>query len=36
MASKLFAFSDDGVVREMYDTLDPEEERKKDGMGWSG
>ena len=30
-------FSDDGVVREVYDTLDPEEERKKDGQGgWSG
>ena len=28
-------FSDDGVVREMYDMLDPDEERKKDGMGWS-
>ena len=27
-------FSDDGVVREVFDTLDPEEERKKDGMGW--
>jgi hypothetical protein len=26
-------FSDDGVVREMIDTLDPEEERKKDGPG---
>jgi hypothetical protein len=24
-------FSDDGVVREMYDMLDPDEERKKDG-----
>jgi len=24
-------FSDDGVVREMYDMLDPEEERRKDG-----
>ena len=29
-------FSDDGVVREMYDMLDPEEERRKDGPGWSG
>ena len=27
-------FSDDGVVREVYDMLDPDEERKKDGMGW--
>jgi hypothetical protein len=26
-------FSDDGVVREMIDTLDPDEERKKDGPG---
>ncbi len=26
-------FSDDGVVREMYDMLDPDEERKKDGKG---
>ena len=26
-------FSDDGVVREMLDMLDPEEERKKDGKG---
>ena len=26
-------FSDDGVVREMLDMLDPDEERKKDGMG---
>ena len=24
-------FSNDGVVREMYDMLDPDEERKKDG-----
>ena len=24
-------FSDDGVVREVYDMLDPDEERKKDG-----
>src|SRR6185436_13538320 len=24
-------FSDDGVVREIYDMLDPEEERRKDG-----
>lgn len=30
-------FSDDGVVREVYDMLDPDEERKKDGQGgWSG
>jgi len=30
-------FSDDGVVREMFDMLDPDEERKKDGHGsWSG
>ena len=29
-------FSDDGVVREMMDMLDPDEERKKDGMGWGG
>jgi hypothetical protein len=30
-------FSDDGVVREVFDMLDPEEERKKDGQsGWSG
>ena len=29
-------FSDEGVVREVYDMLDPDEERKKDGMGWSG
>ncbi len=28
-------FSDDGVVREMMDMLDPDEERKKDGMSWS-
>jgi len=28
-------FSDDGVVREVYDTLDPEEERKKDGVGFN-
>ena len=28
-------FSDDGVVREVYDMVDPDEERKKDGMGWS-
>lgn len=27
-------FSDDGVVREMLDMLDPDEERKKDGQGW--
>lgn len=26
-------FSDDGVVREMLDMLDPDEERKKDGKG---
>ena len=26
-------FSDDGVVREMIDMLDPDEERKKDGIG---
>jgi len=26
-------FSDDGVVREMIDTLDPDEERRKDGPG---
>ena len=26
-------FSDDGVVREVYDMLDPDEERKKDGHG---
>ena len=26
-------FSDDGVVREVFDTVDPEEERKRDGMG---
>ena len=29
-------FSDDGVVREIYDMLDPDEERKKDPGGWSG
>lgn len=29
-------FSDDGVVREMYDLVDPDEERKKDGQGWNG
>jgi len=29
-------FSDDGVVREMFDMLDPDEERKKEGPGWSG
>ena len=28
-------FSDDGVVREVYDTLDPEEERKKDGVSYN-
>jgi hypothetical protein len=28
-------FSDDGVVREMLDMLDPDEERKKDGNGWN-
>ena len=28
-------FSDDGVVREMMDMLDPEEERRKDGAGWN-
>lgn len=28
-------FSDDGVVREMMDMLDPEEERKKDGHSWN-
>ena len=29
-------FSDDGVVREVFDMLDPDEERKKDPGGWSG
>lgn len=28
-------FSDDGVVREMMDMLDPDEERKKDGPGFN-
>lgn len=28
-------FSDDGVVREMMDMLDPDEERKKDGNSWN-